>query len=441
MEIPDDEGEVEELRFTVKYPKGYKFGREYIDILKDIPLMLWGNAIGFTEPEESYIDFEVSDERLEFFKWIGEQNAYLDGYYSGKTDPSWTAPRVQTGSDTGALLTPELPDQSYQGTLISQSTGKESISSLHVAREVDERPIHSMFIGYPSRAATHKQESREKFKEHFDHPVHGVWGNFNYLQSRLEQHTENYDPCVQFWEMFYVTAALPLAVHHGLRWILLGNEINAGRKIQLDNGKYAVEELNQSWVFEHEYSEYVKYHHGLPIKLTSVIQPMTDFGCRKVMYREFPDFLHAVESCLRPTAAHGKWCEKCYKCAATWVESVALGVDPETFGMSHDILFKSPHLGGEGEDWGYEFAKPNRDEAIWEDYDAIEKLPNLSEEQLDGLKTWRERQEERTSEEEMEEYRKYYDRWSEPMAEVVPGPLRYNPDLEPTLGGPEGYLP
>lgn len=431
----------ESIDFMVKYPKGYHFGQKHEEILKDIPLMLWGNAIGFTEPDVSEICFDVSDDRLEFFKQIGEYNAILDAHYSDN-EVEWGDPRVITGSDTSKLIEESLPEQDYKGTLICQSTGKESLSSLHIMQELDKRPIHSLFIGYPSRAATHKQESRRLFKEHFDHSTHEVWSNFNRLQSRLQEHADNYDPCVQFWEMFYVTAALPIAVEHGLKWLLVGNELNAGRQID-HQGHKTFEELNQSWKFEHMYTNYISDTYELPIKHTSVIQPMTDFGCRKVMYREFPEFVHALESCLRPTAAHGKWCEKCYKCEATWLESIALGVDPETFGMTHDILFKSPHLGGDDEDWGYSFPKPNRDEVIFQDYDVMDKLPNFSanSQRMEGLETWRKRQQERVDYGKMKEYRKYYDAYATPVAQAIPEELRYNPGLPETNYVPSGYEP
>lgn len=436
IELPD-----EELDFTVKYPSEYKFGQKHEEILKDIPLMLWANAIGFTKPDQCEICFDVSNNRLQFFFDIAFYNAALDAYYSDNLI-EWSEPTVHTGSDTSKLVSESLPKQDYEGTMICQSTGKESLSSLHIMQELDKRPIHSLFIGYPSRAATHKQESRRLFKDHFDHTVHDMWSNFNHLQSRLQEHADNYDPCVQFWEMFYVTAALPLAVEHGLKWILVGNELNAGKRITHD-GIETFEELNQSWKFEHMYSDYLTRIHGLPITHTSVVQPMTDFGCRKIMYREFPEFVHALESCLRPTAAHGKWCEKCYKCEATWLESLALGVDPERFGMTHDILFKSPHLGGDDDDWGYSFPKPNRDEVIWQDYDVMDNLPNFSakSDRMKGLETWRKRQQNRVDYGQMKMYRKYYDAWSTPVAEAIPEEVRYNPGLPETNYVPAGYEP
>jgi len=434
LTLPDDE-----LDFTVKYPERYQFGQQHEEILKDIPLMLWGNAIGFTNASQCEICFDVSESRLRFFTWIGQTNAALDAHYSGEPF-EWGTPSVETGSDTSKLISSDLPDKEYQGTMICQSTGKESLSSLHIMQELGRTPIHSVFVGYPSRAATHKQDSREKFREYFDHDAHRVWSNFNHLQSTLQEYADNYDPCVQFWEMFYAAAALPIAVEHGLKYILIGNELNAGKRIFHD-GVQTFEELNQSWKFEHRYTDYIVQNHGLPIVHTSVVQPMTDFGCRKVMYREFPDFLHALESCLRPTASHGKWCEKCYKCQATWLESLALGVDPETFGMSHDILFKSPHLGGDDEDWGYSFPKPNRDEVIWQEYDVMDKLPNYGSDRLEGLQTWRNRQEERVDAEAMGKYKNYYDQWSSPVSKAIPQEVRYNPKLEETTYAPEGYAP
>lgn len=431
--------------FAVNYPEGYSFGREYLDLMKNIPLCLLANYAAFAaEPrEEIHADFEVSTAQRDFWMWVARQTALFDMHLGGEytlEGSEWT-----DGQDNASLIAPpQLPEKEYEGVIISQSTGKESVASrILIDGKVD--PIYSMFFEYPSRAATHKIAGREEFEDYFDNETIRVWSDANQLQSTLEEHTENYDPITQFWEQLYVSICAPLAVKHGLKYILLGNEIHSGEVGYISESDTAyIEELNQSHHFQVGFTQLLD-RMGIPVELTSVVKPMTDFMCRKYLYRMEPDFMEHLQSCLRPTPDR-RWCLRCYKCADAWIETISLGMDPqERLGLSHDTLVENPHLGGDRDDWGYEHAKYDRQEVIWTthvvDVDLEHLKSELSDEQMEAYERWRQRQADRVDPDEMDYHRKFFDKYVVPLSKTIPDDLRINPWFEITNFCPDKYDP
>jgi hypothetical protein len=431
--------QLDEEQFTVNYPKEYQFGREYLDAAKEVPLALWANKVAFQKPDSAYLDFEISDMRVQFWLWVAQKVHELDHYQSlsdefDSEEIEYQNLRkmvdVEVGSDTGSLLsTLNLPDKQYEGALISQSTGKESIATKLLLDEVGVDTQKSVFIEYSSRAATHKIDTRHEFREYFNEEPIRLWSNFNELQSTLQEYTENYEPITCFWELFYVAAELPLAIKHGLEYILVGSQLNTGEAMAHSEGRYTTfEELNQSYIFELAYTDYISETMGLPIVHTSPIRPFTGYSCRKIIAEREPEFLEIMHNCLRPNSKN-RWCKKCYKCADAWVEFMGCGFNPADAGLDHDVLIENPHLGAiDTSDWGFVFARPDRNEQIWIDDGAKEFFksevkPTLTEEQTQAFQRWRSRQNERVDQEDIEHLRKFNGKFVEPVSGVVPDTL------------------
>ena len=423
--------------FTVKYPEKYNFTREYHNLLKEIPLCMWANSLAFTKPKETSVPFEVPEYTEKFWLWIAQKVHEFDCYESG-TQPEKIRPTIETQSEQrGLLQTPSLSQDGYAGAIISQSTGKESVASKII---LDNMGIEneSVFIEYPSRALTHKQDGKAEFDNYFGKSTR-VWTNCNCLQSTLHEHTDNYIPVTIFWEMLYSVIELPMAAYDKFKYIIMGNEISAGERKE---GKNYVtwEDFQQSAIYELALTSYIKCQHNLPIVHTSVVGPITSFGCRKVVLENEPEFYPKVQSCLRPTPDN-RWCLKCYKCERAWIENVALGVNPEDVGLSNSCLIENPHLGADTDDWGYSTSKYDRDEYIWNEYvDLTEDNSiacQLTINESNHLKIWRKRQKERV--ESYDEYGKYVDKWSSPAERHLPSELV--PDSIEGIDGKTDYIP
>lgn len=447
--------ELDGEKFTAKYPEKYSFGREYLDLAKEFALCQWANKVAFEQPAATYLDFGVDERSIEFWLWVAQKVHELDVYQSlsdeFESDPKpmfnlRDSVTVETGSDPSGLIdsTPSLPDQEYDGALISQSPGKESVATKLICDEAgipEERQL-SVFIEYSSRAATHKIDGREEYTSYFENPTERIWSNFNELQTTIQEYTENYEPITCFWEMAYLTMELPMAVENGLKYMLMGNQLNTGEAMHDPQGRFVTfEELNQSCIFELAYTDYLNRVHDLPVVHTSVVRPFTGYSCRKIIGREEPDFLPIMQNCLRPNSKR-RWCLKCYKCNNSWVEFLACGLNPAEAGLDHDVLIENPHFAADNEDWGFSFPRYARDEQVWVDEGAEELFEEhvrdeLTEEQEGAFGRWRSRQVERVDWEEVDHLRKFNGQFIEPVTGVVPDELAFDMGLEHTDFVPE----
>lgn len=426
---------IDDKKFTVKYPEEYNLGREYLDLAKESALSLWANKVAFVRPEKCHIDFAVSQDRIRFWLWVANKVNQLDVYQSLSDDfDSDEIPytdltksvEVTTGDDTNSLIsTPELDPGPLSGAIISQSPGKESVASKLICDEVGVSPVYSAFIEYSSRASTHKIAGRKEYTDYFDNPTIRIWSNFNELQSILQDYTENYEPITCFWEMLYLTAELPLAAYHGCKYILIGNQLNTGEAMIDPKGRFTTfEELNQSYVFEVAYTNYLREMLDSQITHTSNVRPFTGYSCRKIIADREPEFLKHMQNCLRPNSKR-RWCLKCYKCNNSWVEFLGCGFNPEEAGLDHDVLIENPHFAADNEDWGFSFPRYARDEQVWRDdvdtqWFESEIYSNFTEEQKEAFSEWRRRQEERVDEDEVEHLRAHNGQFIEPVTSVIP---------------------
>lgn len=428
-------------KFTAKYPEEYDLGREYLDLAKEFALALWANKVAFVGPEDSHIDFEVADGSLRYWLWIAQKVHELDCYQSLSDDfdsdekELWDIReeiQVTTGNDPIGLVEPpvlELEEDDLEGAMISQSPGKESVASKLICDENGIGPINSVFIEYSSRATTHKIDGRKEYKKHFDNNTIRIWSNFNELQSTLQEYTDNYEPITCFWEMAYITMELPLLAYHQNKYLLVGNQLNTGEAMVDPKGRFTTfEELNQAYVFELALTDYLNEVHGLPFVHTSNVRPFTGYACRKLIGKHKPEFLENMQNCLRPNSKR-RWCLKCYKCADAYIEFMGCDLNPAKAGLDHDVLVENPHLGAKDtEDWGFSFPRYGRNEQIWVD-DKAEQFfnenvkSNLTDEQLEAFGRWRNRQEERVSQENVDHLRKFNGKYVEVVDEVIPDEL------------------
>lgn len=433
--------------FTVKWPDEYRWGREHEGLLKDIALCAWANKLAFTLDEENYVDFEASEEQIGFWKWIAHRVHVLDAYQSGQVEPTDIRDlNVETGSDTASLVPTSTPEVDGNGALICQSTGKESVASKLILEDQDVGPIYSMFFEYPSRAATHKITGREEFEDYFDNPTLRVWSDVNTLQSTLEPLSDNFEPVTCFWEMMYATIALPMMVEHDLKWLLMGNQLDTGEAFPYDDQDHvAFAEINQSYLFEIAYSDYLSTEYDIPVTHTSNVRQFTGFTSRLIVGEREPDFLQYMQNCLRPKPAN-RWCLRCYKCNNSWIEFMACGFDPSEAGLSHDVLVENPHFGADRDDYGFSFPRYERDELVWREFGAkqyFEKhiASELTDEQWDAFETWRERQEERLDWDYYHEIREYQGKYVEPVTNVIPDEVLSDMGRESTDYVPERMDP
>ncbi|MFB6236984.1 MAG: hypothetical protein ABEH81_01300 [Halopenitus sp.] len=439
--------ELDGEEFIVKWPDEYNWGREHYDLMKDIALCAWSSKLAFTENTEPSVCFDASDDQIGFWLWIAYRINALDTYQTeGESEPfDFREIKVETGSDTGSLIPRTLPDQEYEGALVCQSPGKESVASRIIMEELGHEPIYSMFYEYPSRAATHKIQGREDYEKVFDNPTRRVWSNTNTLQSTLQELTDNFEPVTCFWEIMYAMIATPIMVDHGLKWLMMGNQRDTGEAFQGD-GYIAFEEINQSFIFEEAYSAYLTEEHDLPVRHTSNVRPYTGYGSRKIVARERPEFLQYMQNCIKPKPAN-KWCGTCYKCNNSWVEFLACGIDPAEAGLDHDVLVENPHLGADqDDDWGFSFPRYARDEHVWKDeggeeFFHEEVVDTLTEEQMEAFKIWRSRQEERVDEDDYQEMKENNGVFIEPIADALPDEVVDDIGLEHSDFVPEALDP
>lgn len=431
--------------FVAKYPDHYDFGREYLDHAKEFALCQWANKVAFERPESAYLGFDVDHERVQFWLWVAQKVHELDVYQSLSDDfesdeielENLRMLDVEVGDDPPALVESELDARLWEGAMISQSPGKESVASKLICDKQGIHPQYSAFIEYSSRAATHKIAGREEYEEYFDNPTIRIWSNFNELQSTIQEYTENYEPITCFWEMAYLTMELPLAVKHGLKYILMGNQLNTGEAMPDPKGRFvAFEELNQSYVFEVAYTNYLSRTLDLPIVHTSNVRPFTGYACRKIVAEREPEFLEHMQNCLRPKPQR-RWCLRCYKCNNSWVEFLGCGFDPTDAGLSHDVLIENPHFAGDNEDWGFSFPRYARDEQVFMDdvdheWFEEEVRSEFTDEQDEAYVEWRDRQLERVDQEEVDRLRQFNGKFVEPVTGVIPDEVLNDMGMEHT---------
>ena len=431
---------LDDEEFTVKYPDEYNWGREVRDVMKDIALCAWANKLAFTRDKYNNICFDVTDRQLDFWLWIAQRVHLLDMYKydEDRSHYDFSEVSVSTGGDPSTLIERGVPDQEYEGALLCQSPGKESVAAKLILEENGVGPVRSMFYEYPSRAATHKIDGREEFEAYFDNPTTRVWSDTNTLQSTLEELTDNYEPITCFWEWMYCTISVPLMVEHGLKYLVIGSQLDTGEIFEFEGSdEIAVQEPNQSYVFELAYSDYLNEVQNVPVVQTSNVRPFTGYTCRQIIADYEPGWLPHMQNCLRPKPAN-RWCGSCYKCCNAWVEFMACGIDPEEVGLSHDVLHENPHLGADNtEDWGFSFPRFERDEMVWQDDGAKEFFfenikEDLTEEQLNAYFSWRTRQASRVDEDELDTLRKYQGKFVEPISAVVPDDVLNDMEREHT---------
>jgi hypothetical protein len=208
---------------------------------------------------------------------------------------------------------------------VLSSGGKESLLSYGMMREIGSR-VFSFFFNESGGHWITAKTSYDYFSGHFPDTIK-VWSNvdrfYKFMQRRigiLDQRAvtkwaDTY-PLQLFIFPVYIFSLLPVAIHHGISTILLGDEFDDPRDMPDFHGmKHYFGVFDQSLDFNRIMSNYFRKT-GINTVLTSVVYPVFGNVVENILVNRYPELFSLQRSCHSCHYESGRIvpCGKCSKC-------------------------------------------------------------------------------------------------------------------------------
>jgi hypothetical protein len=266
--------------------------------------------------------------------------------------------------------------------IISFTSGKESLVTLAICRELGIEPI-LVNVVEPSNLFEEKHRRRllEKMGEEF-----GVeWYMIRHEPGVFHDGRKmGYKPSSLGWGtqlLYYLFLYFPFMVHSGARYVLFGNENSCDKEASHPEGFRTNYCFDQSSRWTMQMDNAARMLTGGSARVGSLVGPLNEIAVTKVLHEGYPDLAKYQMSCFceDPPAEEHRWCCTCSKCARTYAFIRGLGYDPADVGFWKD-MFTEEHaplfsaLGGE-RTFGFDKSGLGREEQELALYMAAQREP------------------------------------------------------------------
>jgi hypothetical protein len=267
--------------------------------------------------------------------------------------------------------------------IISFTSGKESLLSLAICRELGLEPV-LLYVVEPSNTYEHKHKieilkniNREFGVQYYTIPHEvGLFHDPTYM---------GYNKTSLGWGnqlLYYMFIYLPFIFHHKARYLFFGNEYSCDKETCDSEGFRTNFCYDQSRHWTIQLDMALRLLTISSSRVGSLVGPLNEIAVFKCLHHGYPDLAKYQMSCFCdvPEAQNSRWCSSCSKCARNFAFMKAFGVDPMVLGFSRDMFSEEcvkffSALDGE-ETFGFDQSGLGRQEQELALYLAGEKTPD-----------------------------------------------------------------
>ena len=237
---------------------------------------------------------------------------------------------------------PRKTRKTKERAVVLFSSGKDSVASLGLARELGLDPV-AVYVD----DTVSPPENAIKRKHLKALAASGV--ETALVVNRVEQLNdfENWtgeESCLGYMHMVtgFTLAALPIAIATRARTIILGNQQNMNFPFTGKDGLRTYPSFDQTSNWTMQLDRMTRALTGWAVRTMSLIEPLTNVGVLKLLVERYPDLAKLLVCCDSLDASdEPRWCQECSKCARLSLMMRALGLDPASVGIRRAMLERS----------------------------------------------------------------------------------------------------
>ena len=225
--------------------------------------------------------------------------------------------------------------------IISFTSGKESLLTLAVCRELGIEPI-LINIVEPSNTYErgHKAAILEKINEEFGIGYYTVPNQVGLFHDAAHMGLR---PTSLGWGnqlMYYLFIYLPFVIHHRVKYVFYGNEHSCDFEVDGEGGfrNNFCYDQSSHWTIQQDVM--LRALTGGSAGVGSLVGPLNEIAVVKCLHEGYPELAKYQMSCFcedEVTREH-RWCCNCSKCARNYAFIKAIGGDPERVGFWRDMF-------------------------------------------------------------------------------------------------------
>jgi len=253
--------------------------------------------------------------------------------------------------------------------IISFTSGKDSLLTLAVCRELELEPI-LINVVEPSNTHEHKYKSEilQSLNEEFGIKYHVVQNDIGIFHDSTRFGLEETSLGWGNQLLYYLFLYLPFVYHYKARYLFFGNELSCDKEIVGPQSFRANFCYDQSSHWTRQMDMLLRNVTLGSSRVGSLVGPLNELAVMKCLHEGFPQLAKYQMSCFCdvPSAETHRWCCSCSKCARNYAFLAALGIDPKRLGFwrdmfSEDCLKFFPLFDGQ-ETFGFDKSGLGRDE-------------------------------------------------------------------------------
>lgn len=266
--------------------------------------------------------------------------------------------------------------------IISFTSGKESLVTLAVCRELGIEPV-LVNVVEPSNIyeEKHRRKLFRELGEEFgveSHMLRHEPGAFH------DGRRMGYKPSSLGWGsqlLYYLVLFLPFMLRSRARYVFFGNENSCDKEALHPEGFRTNYCFDQSSDWTQQMDSVARLLTRGSARVGSLVGPLNEIAVTQVLHAGYPELAKYQMSCFceDPPAEDHRWCCACSKCARTNAFIRGLGHDPGRVGFWED-MFNEEHAGlfsalGGAQTFGFDRSGLGREEQELALYMAARREP------------------------------------------------------------------
>jgi hypothetical protein len=236
---------------------------------------------------------------------------------------------------------PEYIGSLGERAVVPFSSGKDSLLTLALAKEIGLRPIAVYFVDTISpKENLMKTEFSKKLCDEQGIQIHHV---INELEKLNDFETWGLpETCLGYSHMVtgFCFMSLPLMHHYKAKYLLLGNQQDMNFPFVNEEGLTTYPSFDQMWAWTKHQSTMIQMMTNKQGMVSSLIEPLTNLAVVKVLFSRYPEFAKYQISCDNSDniPENRRWCYCCPKCARLYLFMRAHKIDPTIVGFEKNFF-------------------------------------------------------------------------------------------------------
>ena len=231
--------------------------------------------------------------------------------------------------------------------IISFTSGKESLLTLAVCRELGIEPI---LVNIVEPSNIYEEKHRRKLLKKMEREFGIEWYMLRHEPGAFHDGRKmGYKPSSLGWGtqlLYYLVLFLPFMIHAKAKYVFFGNENSCDKEAPHPEGFRTNYCFDQSSVWTQQLDGVARMLTKGSARVGSLVGPLNEIAVTKVLHEGYPELAKYQMSCFceDPPAEDHRWCCACSKCARTNAFMRGLGYDPASVGFWKD-MFTEEHVG------------------------------------------------------------------------------------------------